>query len=193
MILVTGAARSGTTLTTSIIEACGGVTGDVTQLREHKGVKEAMKEALSAFGYDPMGQYPLPDRKIDGVRLREKILFNAQEIDTFKDAKITLMWLVFHELFPDAKWVLVRRERDKIVGSCKRTSFMKKAPDWNEWAKYHEEQLEAMKNVVVHQEVWPDRLVRQGDDSEFRALIDWLGLEWNEQAVQSIVDPNKWH
>jgi hypothetical protein len=193
MILITGAARSGTTLTTSIIEACGGVTGDVSQLREHKGVKEAQKEALRSFGYDPLGQYPLPDQEIDTEQLREKILYHTQGIDTLKEAKATLMWRVFHELFPDAKWVLVRRDRDRIVASCKRTNFMKKAPDWYKWAEHYEKQLEAMKNDVVYREVWPDRLVRQGDDSDFRALIDWLGLEWNEQAVQSIVDPNKWH
>jgi len=194
VIIVTGAARSGTTLTTSIIEACGGDIGKkCSSLKEHMGVKEIIKDSLRYNGCDPMGQYPLPEGDIKVQRLRERVLAELGDANVVKDAKITLMWKAFHEAFPEAQWVVVRRNKAKIVDSCHRTRFMQKHPNWEVWAEEHERRFKEMKRKVNYMEVWPDELVRKGDASQFVDMIDWLGLEWNGTAVKQIVDPNQWH
>lgn len=195
MIFITGAARSGTTLTTSIIEACGGNLGNkVSSLKEHMGVKdEIIKEELRRNGCDPMGQHPLPDGEIQVDNMRERVLKELGDADTVKDAKIALMWQAFHKAFPEAQWVIVRRSKAQIVDSCKRARFMKKAPNWEVWVEEHERRFKAMRRKVKYFEVWPDKMVRDGDYSEMADLIDWLGLEWDGYAVKKLVDPNQWH
>jgi len=195
MIFVTGAARSGTTLTTSILEACVADLGKkCSSLKEHMGVKdEIIKEELRRNGCDPMGQHPLPQDEISVENLRERVLKELGDANAVKDAKITLMWQAFHKAFPEAQWVIVRRDKAKIVDSCKRARFMKKAPNWEVWAEEHEKRFKAMRRKVNYFEVWPDKMISEGDYSEMVDLVDWLGLEWNGQAVKKIVDPDQWH
>jgi len=158
------------------------------------GVKdEIIKEELRRNGCDPMGQYPLPDSEIQVDNMRERVLKELEDADTVRDAKTTLMWQAVHKAFPEAQWVIVRRSKAQIVDSCKRARFMKKAPNWEVWVEEHERRFKAMRRKVKYFEVWPDKMVRDGDYSEMADLIDWLGLEWDGYAVKKLVDPNQWH
>jgi hypothetical protein len=141
-ILITGAARSGTSMVAGVINICGAFGGQMSgpNINNAKGMFEnakirnnIVKPYLRQIGVDPMGQYPLPDvfnlpiprtlkAQVEGVMKEQG--YN-QGPWMYKGAKMCLTWPIWHYAFPDAKWIIVRRRTGDIVRSCVRTGFMK--------------------------------------------------------------------
>lgn len=223
-VLITGAARSGTSMVAGIINLCGAFGGEMSPANRHnaKGMYEnqvirnqIVKPYLRKISADPMGQFPLPninDLIIPG-NWRNQIL--DVMIDQglregmpwmYKGAKMCLFWPVWNYAFPNAKWVVVRRKSSDIVTSCLKTGFMtafareeiqrrvgaeNEREGWMWWIHQHEqrfvEMIQAGMNVKV---VWPERMVN-GDYTQMRELVDWLGLEWNPEVL-NFIEPKLW-
>lgn len=142
-ILITGCARSGTSMIGGIIHKCGAWKGETRGPTKYnqKGMFEnkamvttLVKPYLRELGFDRNGQYPLPetsDIKIP-TDFRERV-FNILKEEgwtpdqpwMWKCVKMTLMWPVWHYAFPNTKWIIVRRKSSDIVNSCMKTGFMK--------------------------------------------------------------------
>jgi hypothetical protein len=143
IILVTGAARSGTSMIAGAIHLCGAFGGKMSGPTRHnrKGMFEnahirqrIVKPYLEKIGADKLGQYPLPDvnRLPIPVNWRDRIerVFLDQGYDGtkkpfYKGAKACLFWPVWYYAFPRAKWIVVRRRTGDIVTSCMQTGFMR--------------------------------------------------------------------
>jgi len=140
-ILITGAARSGTSMVAGIINMCGAFGGQMFPANKNnaKGMfeniklrEQLVKPYLSSIGCDPKGQYPLPNPKklvipIDWGKRVEKLIKEDGYVDgpwMYKGAKMCLFYPVWHYAFPNAKWIIVRRKDEDIVNSCLRTGFM---------------------------------------------------------------------
>lgn len=143
-ILITGCARSGTSLVAGIINTCGAFGGGMSgpNHNNQKGMFEnayirnsIVKPYLESQGADKLGQYPLPDvdtldipnnwrRRIEDVLKKDGYPGGSEWF--YKGAKMCLMWPVWHHAFPDAKWIIVRRKTTDIVNSCMRTGFMQR-------------------------------------------------------------------
>ena len=196
-------------MTAGIIDICGAFGGNTApanpnnkkgMFENRRVVNDHVKPYLSAMGFDPMGQNPLPDiNKLQPFHtLRAKIekIFKEDGYQDgpwyYKGAKMCLIWPVFKAAFPDAKWVIVRREDRAIVHSCMRTGFMKKhetEAGWQSWVDVHKQRFTEMHTGGLQvREVWPSRFI-DGDYQEVKDLIDWLGLDWNDQEVKKFVDP----
>jgi len=195
LTLVTGAARSGTTLTTAVLAAHGARLGHVNQLNEHTGVREKiLKPLLRAAGADPRGQFPLPrlDDLPTAPDLRRDTLAALGLADTYKDAKLCLTWPCWDRAFPDARWIIVRRDTEGIVGSCLRTPFMRAydtAAGWRAWVQVHEMQFNAIRSAGLNVvEVWPD----PADPESFRRAVEHAGLTFDAGAAAGCVDAEKW-
>lgn len=141
-ILITGCARSGTSMIAGIINKCGAFGGDMSGathnnkrgMFENAKIRNSLvKPYLREIGVDPMGQYPLPDN--DNLLIPSNWRRCVEEIMQeqgyeggpwmYKGAKMCLMWSLWHYAFPDARWIIVRRRTGDIVNSCIRTGFMK--------------------------------------------------------------------
>jgi hypothetical protein len=223
-ILITGISRSGTSLTAGAIHICGAFKGTTSHISEHnaKGmfenntIKETiLKPYLEYCGVDKMCQYPLPD--IDNLPVFPKLKERIQEVMfdegykngfwMYKDTEMTLLWKCFHNAFPDAKWVIVRRDTEDIINSCFRTGFMtafsKKenqlavgANDeyegWLWWVNQHLQRFKEMHESGLNIfEITPQKFVG-GNYTELYALIEWLGLKWNSEVL-SFIDPRLFH
>jgi hypothetical protein len=202
MIFVTGCARSGTSLITSILQAHGcnlGLPNRINSLFENVGVRQnVLKPYLSSIGADPLGQRKLPNtNELEPVAgLREKVLHYivGNEPRAYKDAKLTLIWPVIDHAFPEAKWVLVRRNGERIVESCIRTDFMRSSDDpayWAKWVAEHEARFEDMRRKLYLIEVWPDAMI--DEPNAFKSVTDFLGLEFNRKAVEACINRKAWH
>jgi hypothetical protein len=215
-ILITGAARSGTSMVAGMIERCGAFGGQTCgpTSANRKGQYEnvpirnrVIKAYLKEIGADPLGQHPLPDmEKVRGAAcrdLKEKVLviMSQQGLDRdrpwyFKGAKMALMWPQWAAAFPEARWVIVRRNATDIVRSCMNTGFMRKRfnlKQWLEWVQFHEVRFREMAAEIPYcREIWPSRFVA-GDFSDLRVLVEWLELRWRPKAVRQFVDPSLWH
>ena len=142
-ILITGCARSGTSLIAGIINICGAFGGEMSGPNKNnaKGMFENFfirqnitKPYLQRLGVDSLGQYPLPNvkkliipndwkNKIENVMIHQGC--KEEQRWFYKGAKMCLMWPVWHYAFPNAKWIIVRRKTSDIVNSCLKTSFMR--------------------------------------------------------------------
>lgn len=141
-ILITGAARSGTSMIAGIIYICGAFKGDTSgpNKNNQKGMFEnfhvrdkIVKPYLESIGADRLGQYPLPD--INNLPVNPAFGRDIIEVMKsqghksgqwmYKGAKICLCWPTWQFAFPEAKIIIVRRKTPDIVSSCLKTSFMK--------------------------------------------------------------------
>ena len=140
-ILITGCARSGTSMVAGVINLCGAFGGKMSgpnknnqkgMFENHRIRQNIVKPYLRKLEVDPLGQYPLPNIKgLDiPVNWREdviKIMIDQGYKDGewfYKGAKMCLHWPVWDYAFPNAKWIIVRRRTGDIVRSCLHTSFM---------------------------------------------------------------------
>jgi hypothetical protein len=140
-IIVTGCARSGTSMIAGAIELCGAFGGQVAskstetrELHEHTFICESIvKPYLLRSGIDPSCQYPLPNIHWLNIpkdwkrRVQKAIIHDGYENGQwfYKSTKACLMWPVWNYAFPNAKWIIVRRRTGDIIDSCLKTDFMK--------------------------------------------------------------------
>ena len=213
-ILITGCARSGTSLVAGIIDKCGTYGGRIAGPTQNnrRGFFEntdirnrIIKPYLRSINCDPLGQFPLPDVKyLDPMpQLRDTVLkiFDGHGYKSgpwyYKGAKLCLLWALWHDAFPGAKWVIVRRKDEDIVKSCMQTGFMRAFDTeigWYSWVMHHKACFKSMRehpdmDVV---EIWPEHFVEGGKISELQALIESLGLTWDEDEVMKFISPALW-
>jgi len=141
-ILITGCARSGTSMVAGIINLAGAFGGAMSgpNRNNQKGMFEnhtirqnIVKPYFRMLGVDAMGQYPLPD--INNLLIPADWKIKVQDTMKehgykggpwfYKGAKMCLHWPVWNYAFPNAKWIIVRRRTGDIIQSCQKTSFMR--------------------------------------------------------------------
>lgn len=218
-ILITGCARSGTSMTAGIINVSGAWGGKLSGptrfnkkgMFENKEIRQDLvKPYLRSINADPMGQDPLPDiescklisvRAINNWRIRIIDILRSQgypgnnQIWFYKGAKMCLFWPIWARAFPDARWVIVRRKTGDIVNSCLRTTFMrayKKASGWYYWVDQHKERFIEMHQAGLNiREVWPQKMIGN-DFSEIEDVVKSLGLNWDYDKAIEFVEPALW-
>jgi len=213
-IIVTGCARSGTSMTAGMINICGAFGGEMFGPNKfnQKGMFENIeirqnvsKPYLKKIGVDPLGQKPLPNNRqifevskndVQNLRMRAQLIMQSQGyIDGpwfYKGAKACLVWYLWHLAFPNAKWVIVRRDSIDIAKSCMRTRFMRAysdRPGWLRWVDSHLRRFDEMHAAELDvQEFWPSKVI-EGDYAYAQDFIEPLGLTWKEPLVRAFVDP----
>lgn len=211
-ILITGAARSGTSLIGGVINICGAFGGNLfgpnvhnqKGMFENQNIRERVdKGYLKSINMDPKGQFPLPDisnlsipsnwrKQVESIMLAEG--YEGGEW-FYKGARSCLFWPVWHYAYPNAKWIIVRRRTVDIATSCLNTGFMSyynNYDDWVKWVNHHEEKFVEMIQAGLNvKQVWPERLIK-GDYEQLHELIEWLGLTWKEKEVIDFISPKLW-
>lgn len=211
-IILTGCARSGTSLSAGIIHRHGIFGGNVLGATPHNQrgqyenrdiVNHVIKPRLRDLNCDPMGQFPLPTDSQDEPNARfgpdVVSILRKQGLKKqrwyFKGAKCCLIWRSWHHAFPNAQWIIVRREPREIADSCLRTTFMRAYNDtggWLSWVKEHEHKFDAMKHAGLNLfEFWPGRLFNH-DLNHAEDMMEWLGYNFQRQKVTDFLAPNLW-
>lgn len=197
---VTGTARSGTSFVTEVLRACGAQFGNVNPMGEHTFARETvLKVYLEKCGADPLGQYPLPEyhELVHDGGFGDDLLTALAGADFYKDPKLSLIWPTVRRHFPDARWVICRREVEAIAKSCMAAKFMRHYHDqygWARWAQEYVDRIEDLKESdAEYGELWPGHSIAVDDYSAFREVVEFCGLEWDEDAVRSVVRPQEWH
>jgi len=211
-ILITGCARSGTSLIAGIVNICGGYGGDLLGASPYnaKGFFEngyirdqIEKPYLRSQKLDPLGQFPIADtkkisipndwkEKIETTMLRQGYTGGDWY---YKGAKACQIWPVWAHAFPNAKWIIVRRRSADIASSCMNTAFMRHYKDfdgWIEWVRIHEEKfIEMISEGLNVKQIWPERCIK-GNYEQLYEVINWLGLEWKSKEVIDFIEPKLW-
>ena len=212
-ILITGCARSGTSLTAGVVDICGAFGGSLRpggtpnpkgMFENNEIIQDIIKPYLDSIGMDKMGQDPLPKLEdlVPYPKLKEKVenvmMGDGYECGPwyFKGAKTCLIWPLWHKAFPKAKWIIVRRDALSIARSCMNTSFMRafsNVEGWLDWVKLHETRFNEMHKAGLDiKEIWPEEAI-QGNLSWLQMLIEELGLDWKDKEVKEFITPEYWH
>jgi len=209
-VFVTGVERSGSSIIARIISMCGGFTGEITEMYENKQIKSMVTDYYKSLSLPPEGQYPLPDTekmlipvnwRIQIEEIIHKEGYDDSKLWMYKGGRSGQIWPIWHYAFPNAKWIIVRRRTGDIIQSCLKTGFMTAFADegnqmkvevtsekdgWLWWVHEHEklfvDMIETGLNCKV---VWPERMVH-GDYQQIYEMLEWLGLEWNDEIVNKI-------
>jgi hypothetical protein len=200
LIFVTGVPRSGTSLTVKILRALGAVTGEVNVLYENTHVREnVLKPLIAANGGDPLGQKSFPDLDtVEAIGLAQKLAnyigVTMGPKTLYKDPKITLVWPAFAEAFPDAKWIVVRREMESQIDALIRVPFItvhgEDREAWRRWIMEYEWRLDRLVAETGAIEVRPADFI--GDPAAFEPAARHAGLPFDASAVANAVDPSKY-
>lgn len=217
-ILITGCARSGTSLTAGCIHQAGAWGGDFVGetvhnpkgFFENRAIRETIeKPFLDSVGCDKMGQNPLPTDNLlasfkqDQADELKKQLFGVLHREGYqggqwfyKGAKMGLYWPLWNMAFPNARWILVRRKSSDIVNACLRTVFMRAYNSnrgWFYWISIHKRRfLDMFENDLNIHVVWPQRMI-DGDLRQIKTAIEYMGLEYNVDKINELIEPKFWH
>ena len=217
-IFITGCARSGTSMTGAFVLFCGAFGGEMSgptrynkkgMYENHRIRETVIKPYLERMCVDPKGQYPLPDinnllpfpdikRRFLRILVEEGFKDDDNTRWFYKGAKMCLFWPVLHKAFPNAQWIIVRRDTEDIIHSCLKTPFMNQRhteDSWREWVEHHLECFEEMKSSGLEvREVWPTKFV-EGYFSELHGIAEWLGYEFTsdlKEKMSAFVCPDWW-
>ncbi len=214
-ILITGCARSGTSIIAGIFNLSGAFGGELygshpanpTGMFENVQVRRLLNNHLRENGIDPRGQHPLPELKnmnytFDFIKKwRNQIhdIFKSEGYESgawyIKDPKMGILWPLWHAAFPSAKWIIVRRDYEDTASSCLRTGFMSAFTthkEWVLWAKRTLNLILSMRHYGVPCDiVWPDNVVK-GNQTFLRFLVQQNLLKWNQEKVDKFISPKLW-
>ena len=175
-------------------------------LRDH-----ITKGILAAHGYDPLGVQTFPPRSFNPSIKFNHALTLRQTVDAiirddgyvpgyrwlYKDPKMSLVWRMYDDAFPNAIWIVVSRDRDDFVRSCLKTNFMvRHSTDpsfWDRVAQQYEQRLaDIVEGVATCYEVRTDDVV-QGDFSDIERICRAHGLDYNSDSIAAFVSPQFWN
>ena len=211
-ILVVGAPRSGTSLLTGILERCGAwlgatVPGDEPNPKgyfENELLRDLNKQVLADLGWDPLGVDPLPQSNPpelstfrDAVIYRLRLQgYTGQAPWAFKCVKTPLLWRLWHNAFPHAQWIIVRRDPKEVVQSVLRSSFFQSREHdqawWEKWLSSFNTYLADLASKANFIREISTTGVIHGDLIALQTLIADLRLVWSEANVRSFIDPTLW-
>jgi len=213
-ILIVGCARSGTSMTAGMLNICGAFGGEMYGPGpwNQKGMFEnidiranIVRPYLEKIGADPRGQKPLPNN-------RQVFEISPPEVEKFKQdvqrsivkqgyregtwfykcPKSAMIWYLWHCAFPEAKWIIVKRDHADIIKSCFKTRFLTAfhtKEGWQGWIDAHERRFLEMKiGGLDVREFWPSKMIA-GDYEYAKELVEAMGLKFNEPMVRAFIDP----
>lgn len=214
-ILITGIPRSGTSIIAGAIKQGKVWTGWTDRMFENIPVRDNLvRPFLVKLGADPLCQYPLPELNdclnLQTWRAQVMALVNRQGYQggnwLYKGASVAVLWSIWHDAFPNAKWIVVRRKTSDIVNSCLKTWTMnvftleenqKKVgansagEAWLYWVHCYEDIFRTMLKEVNAKIVWPERMV-DNDYEQMEEVFDWLDMRFDMVRVKSFIQPKLW-
>ena len=202
LILITGVERSGSTLISRVLQLCEANTGQTNKMRENITLR-----ALSDFVINDLreGCFMPTYQSMETVLSWEKSVIEClknQNIPEsmpflYKDSQITQLWKLWHNAYPTAKWIIVRRRTGDILNSLHETAYMVKFKNkkniervgatneqeaWLWWVHEYENRFrDIIASGVDHRIVWPERM-RDGDFEQMKEVVSWCGLKWNDEV-----------
>ena len=209
-IFILGAPRSGLSLVAGSLNICGAWSEDTSTATaanpegvfNDRGLQNLIiKPILEKLNSDPLGVKDLPIlESLQEIPNLKDVIFNIISnegyIDDtpwiFKETRLTLIWPILMFAFPDARWIIGRRETADIVRSCLKTdATQQRLSDpaiWKTRTENYLKRLELLKiNMTSYNEIWPHRLTSDSL-APLESLVTELGLTWKADDVSSYID-----
>jgi len=212
LILITGVERSGSTLISRVLQLCEANVGQTNKMRENVSLRALSKATVNQLSEDCfMPTYKALATVLDWEKdvqyaLKDQTIPESMPF-MYKDSQITQLWKLWNEVYPNAKWIIVRRRTGDILHSLHETAYMtrfkRKAniqqigascehEAWLWWVHEYEKRFRDMISAGLnHRIVWPERM-RDGDFEQMKEVVNWCGLNWNysvEEIMKHLLNP----
>lgn len=211
-VLVTGLPRSATSMTMRVLHdhglwLGGTVAGNAENPQgyfENRAIRDGIvKPMLADLGADPLGVRSLPPwdllppcpqlpRQVTRILRREG--YDGGGPWGFKDPKLTLLWPAFDQAFPNAVWVIVTRDRARVIDSLCRTSFMARhstSPEfWKPFCNAYEHRLNRLRASGAKVFDVDSDALAGGDFSQIAPVLAAVGLNFDaDVARRALIKP----
>jgi hypothetical protein len=169
---------------------------------ENVALKNAViKRLLADVGADPLGVAPLPDtdnlpilpdldQRIHGLIAREG--YDGRSPWAFKDPKLTLIWPVLARAFPDAHWIIPRRNRDAVIRSLTRVQFMRRHSSdpeyWSMFCAAYDQRILALAESGARVTVVDTDALAAGDHSALEQVLLSVGITPQPEIFRNSID-----
>ncbi|MBR9764546.1 MAG: sulfotransferase [Rhodobacteraceae bacterium] len=206
-LFVTGLPRSGTSLVMRMLAGQGlwlgeTIPGNVDNPEgygENRALRETrLKPLLEHLGADPRGVAPLPRTEALppcpqlAAQMLQTIRDQGHDGRTpwgYKDPKLTLLWPLFARAFPQATWVVVTREREAVLRSLARASFMRRHSTseefWKPFCACYDDRLAALRaSGVTVIELQAERIMG-GEVEALAPVCAAMGLRFDAGAARA--------
>lgn len=208
-LFILGLPRSGTSMTARILHGHGVWMGDTVGpsganphgFFENKKIRETyLKGILRHIGADPLGIDPLPDADhlppYPGLAFQLSRALREEGYAggpwAFKDPKLSLIWPIFAEAYPDATWLIVHRDRKSVISSLCRTHFMARhstSPDyWEIFCRSYDRRLDRLRESGHRLLELDANQLKGGDYSGITAVLQAMGLEFDPAIANAAID-----
>jgi hypothetical protein len=206
-VLVTGLPRSATSMTMRMLHDHGLWLGDTVPGNrenpqgyfENRAIRDGIvKPLLSGMGVDPLGVRSLPPWDVlppcpPLARQVARALRTDGHDGTrpwgFKDPKLSLLWQIFDRSYPQAIWVIVTRDRGKVIDSLCRTSFMARhstSPEyWQPFCNAYAHRLDRLRASGARVFDVDSDALSSGDFSQIRPVIEAAGLRFDPAVAEA--------
>lgn len=209
-IIITGTPKSGTSLTAGIIHACGAWGGNMLKGSEYnpKGFFENAEliNKLNQMGAGFVNEqkraetnYEKKMLELDMQERRQvshKILSDQGYSDGpwfFKAPDALRSPEFYHNLFPQASWIITNRNPNDVLESYKRFDNDKGGMLSEYTLSRFYDGIESLKKIIPeYHEVWPMRELNN-DLEAYEEIVSALGLEWNDEMVHEFADKKLCH
>lgn len=228
-IIITGTPRSGIWLLAGAFEAAQAFGGTLDWKGKQPGDGENIeirdrleRPLLEGIGCEPRGYGMLPSvNRIKGLACNERFrltsiwretvdnIFTAQgcpdgAVRFIASRVACLLWPLWHAAFPEARWIIVRRDDADIINSCKATGFIESYRTAGESCRRvrtekelrllidgYQERFGQMEHAALSlQEFWPQQLF-DGKLDSLRIVLEANDLGWRPEVAE-FVRPHQW-
>ena len=209
-ILITGCPRSGAGIIAGIVSLCGACGGMMNKLYENKEIKNRIvSPLLQLIKADTDGYYPLPyhypvknwSNDIHSAMIRQGV--NLTKEWFYNDSRMLLLQDIFINSFPNAKWIVVVRDRESIIKGCMKNESMQVFKDTTilEALQLPDEQsgwgwLIDQYNILIYQlrmklgsnliTIEPTALLN-GDLTPLKTMLEWINLPFKETEINEFL------
>jgi hypothetical protein len=209
-VLIVSPPRSGSSLTSNLVQSLGlfagntkaGDTWNQKGYYENEAITDILVDYLRKADKENLGKQfqpiglnmPYPDfgtKVITSVREQGK---NPHQRWFYKNTKTPLTWRLWHEHFPKAQWVIVKRNREQLLDSLMRTPFMtayKTRAEWEGFLVAYDVMLSEIENNTNHF-VFHVNSIFDGDMSEVERLASYINRGYMDSA-RSCIDKGLWN
>jgi len=215
-IIIAGMYRGGTSLATALFSLCGAWTGYTMEGNqfnpkgyfENESLKSVLHTMLHMSGYNDSDDLPPEDllhARIGTERLHHmlEILLLAEGYKegpwVMKNPKIPFFWRYFDAIYPDAKWVIVRRDKQSVIKSMQRVNVLTIPPrslplddaKLGRIVDGYDMRLDSITRQIPGdrlREISSDDLV-SGKLDDLQEIIEWAGLDYNQDKIDDFIEP----
>lgn len=204
-IILTGTERSGIPLVTKVLKDAGVYVSTLENWQARSFNKtphtNLVSRVLDRLDYDVKGRFPITTNFRAGHKLVRSFQFTVEKtlsveaklndsLWLYADHRSLLIWDLWSKAYPDAVWLVVRRDDSAIINSCMKTEWMDMfnrsvirdaigvntaREGWEWWLRQYNTLIsDLMASAAFVFEVWPDRL--QTDNQHLQDLLDYCGV-----------------